>query len=196
MTCYRLTNQKISCKCFGAVGKRMLLSVLSTTVRYTHCYWLIYKLKRSWQEVTRTCLRRGCVRSFHERQKQTESELKGLILIRLVTVIILIVSSALCTKVKPCELQIALDFIFVKYTSHPCKYNAIKDMSAGFLALGISMLCCTVLLFVPTICLCLLKIEEKKRAYAKIVVSTFWWNRFQYFWFDMIFLSFFLRWYI
>ena len=103
------------------------------------------------------------------------------------TVIKLIVSSALCTKVKPCELQIALDFIFVKYTSHPCKYNAIKDMSAGFLALGISMLCCTVLLFVPTICLCLLKIEEKKRAYAKIVVSTFWWNRFQYFWFDMIF---------
>ena len=25
MTCYRLTNQKISCKCFGAVGKLMLL---------------------------------------------------------------------------------------------------------------------------------------------------------------------------
>ena len=80
---YRLTNQKISCKCFGAVGKRMLLSVLSTTIRYTHFYWLIYKLKRSRQEVTRTCLKRGCVRSFHERQKQTESEMKGLILIRL-----------------------------------------------------------------------------------------------------------------
>ena len=33
--------------------------------------------------MTRTCLERGCVRSFHERQKQTESEMKGLILIRL-----------------------------------------------------------------------------------------------------------------
>ena len=32
---------------------------------------------------TRTFLERGCVRSFHERQKQTESEMKGLILIRL-----------------------------------------------------------------------------------------------------------------
>ena len=28
MTCYGLNNQKISCKCFGAMGKRMLLSVL------------------------------------------------------------------------------------------------------------------------------------------------------------------------
>ena len=27
MTCYRLTNPKISCKGFGAVGKRMLLSL-------------------------------------------------------------------------------------------------------------------------------------------------------------------------
>ena len=57
--------------------------VESTTIRYTHFHWLIYKLKRSRQEVTRTCLKRGCVRSFHERQKQTESEMKGLILIRL-----------------------------------------------------------------------------------------------------------------
>ena len=37
----------------------------------------------SGQEVTRTRLKRGCVRSFHELQKQTESEMKGLILIRL-----------------------------------------------------------------------------------------------------------------
>ena len=89
LTCYRLTNHKISCKCFGAVGKRMLpLSmstkcVVSTTIWYTHFHWLFYKLKRSWQEVTRTCLKRGCVRSFHERQKQKKSEMKGLILIRL-----------------------------------------------------------------------------------------------------------------
>ena len=91
-----------------------------------------------------------------------------------VTVIILIVSSALCTKVKPCELQTALDFIFVKYTTHPCKYNAIKDMSSGILALGISMLCWIVLLFVQTIYVYFGKIEEKKRVIAKIVVSAFW----------------------
>ena len=30
-----------------------------------------------------TCLKRGCVRSSHERQKQKKSEMKGLILIRL-----------------------------------------------------------------------------------------------------------------
>ena len=57
--------------------------VVSTTIRYTHFHWLIYKLKKSRQEVTRTCFKRGCVRSFHERQKQTKSEMKGLILIRL-----------------------------------------------------------------------------------------------------------------
>ena len=84
MTFYQLTNQKISCKCFGAVVKWMLLSVVSTTIRYTRFHWLIYKLKRSWQEVTRTCLKRGCVRSFNERRKQTKSEKKGLILPRLV----------------------------------------------------------------------------------------------------------------
>ena len=38
-------------------------------------------------KVTRTCLERGCVRSFHERQKQTESDMEGLILIRLVTLV-------------------------------------------------------------------------------------------------------------
>ena len=50
----------------------------------THFHWLIYKLKTSRQEVTRTCLKRGCIRSFQERQKQTESEMKGLNIIRLI----------------------------------------------------------------------------------------------------------------
>ena len=72
MTCYRLTNQKIPCKCFGAVGKWFVTEcVVSTTIRYTHFHWLIYKLKRSRQEFTRSCLKRGCVRSFHERQKKS-----------------------------------------------------------------------------------------------------------------------------
>ena len=69
MTCYWQTNPKISCKCFGAVGNRMLLSVLTTTIRYTRFHWLIYKLKRWWQEVTRTCHKLGCIRSFQQRQK-------------------------------------------------------------------------------------------------------------------------------
>ena len=85
MTWYRLTNQKISCKCFSALEKLMLLSVWYGPDKIHKFSWLIYKLKRSWQEVTRTCLKRGCVRSFHERKtKQTESEMKGLILIRLI----------------------------------------------------------------------------------------------------------------
>ena len=57
--------------------------VVSTMIGYTHFNWLIYKLKWSRQEVIRTCLKQRCVRSIHERQKQTESEMKGLILIRL-----------------------------------------------------------------------------------------------------------------
>ena len=46
--------------------------VVSTTIRYTRFHWLIDNLKRSRQEVTRTCLERGCVRSFHKRQKTNE----------------------------------------------------------------------------------------------------------------------------
>ena len=65
------------------LGSEWTECVVSTTIRYTHFHWLIYKLKRSWMKVTRTCLKRGCVRSFHERQKQTMSEMKWLILIRL-----------------------------------------------------------------------------------------------------------------
>ena len=57
--------------------------VVLTMIRYTHFHLLIYKLKRSRQEVTRMCLKRGCIRFFQERQKQTESEMKGLSLIRL-----------------------------------------------------------------------------------------------------------------
>ena len=68
-------------RCSGEVN--VTECVVSTTIRYTNFHWLIYKLKRSRQEVTRTCLKRSCIRSFHERQKQTESEMKGLILIRL-----------------------------------------------------------------------------------------------------------------
>ena len=83
MTCYHLTNQKISCKFFGPIGMRMLWCVASTTIRYTHFRLLIFKLKRSLQKVTKTCFKLGCVRSFHEQQKQTGSKMKGLILIRL-----------------------------------------------------------------------------------------------------------------
>nr|XP_022324866.1 uncharacterized protein LOC111125394 [Crassostrea virginica]XP_022324867.1 uncharacterized protein LOC111125394 [Crassostrea virginica]XP_022324868.1 uncharacterized protein LOC111125394 [Crassostrea virginica] len=107
---------------------------------------------------------------INARNKKSAYFIVAIQAVLMVTVIILIVSSALCTKVKPCELQTALDFIFVKYTTYPCKYNAIKDMSSGILALGISMLCWIVLLFVQTIYVYFGKIEEKKRAIAKIVV--------------------------
>ena len=79
--------------------------VVSTTIRYTHFHRLIHKLKRSWQEVTRTSLKRGCVRSFNERQKQTESEMKGLISIRLV------VTAPLKTFGNRCECHRSSDWL-------------------------------------------------------------------------------------
>ena len=61
-------------------------------------------------------------------------------------------------------------------------------MSGGFLGLGISMLCWSVLLFVQTIFVYLRKTEEKKRAIAKIVVSEFFFlNRFKDFRFYIAF---------
>ena len=59
------------------------ICVVSITIRYTHFHWLIVNLKRSRREVTRKCFEWGCIRYFHERQKQTMSEMKELILIRL-----------------------------------------------------------------------------------------------------------------
>ena len=38
LTCYQQTNQKISCKCFGALAKRMLLSVLYRLRYDTHIF--------------------------------------------------------------------------------------------------------------------------------------------------------------
>ena len=51
---------------------------------------LVYAVSDAWftccyQADNFVQVKRGCVRSFHEPQKQTESELKGLILIRLTT---------------------------------------------------------------------------------------------------------------
>ena len=83
ITCSPLTNQKISSECFGAMGMQMLPSVSIDFDKIHTFHWLIYNLIRSCQEVLRTCLERGCVRSFHKRQKQTKSEMKELILIRL-----------------------------------------------------------------------------------------------------------------
>ena len=76
MTCYRLTNQRISCKFFGAVAGEANVTecVESTKIRYTHFHWLIYKLKKSRQEVTRKCLQRGCVRSILSRATKTNRE--------------------------------------------------------------------------------------------------------------------------
>ena len=80
LTCYRMTNQKISCNCFDALGK----CVVSTTIRYTHFHWLIYKLKKPWQEVAKTGLKWGCVRSFQEANTNGERiERANFIIIRL-----------------------------------------------------------------------------------------------------------------
>ena len=67
---------------FRCNGDANVTVLYQLRIRYTCFHWLIYYLKRSLQEVTRTCLKQGCVRSFHEWQKQTGSEMKGQILFR------------------------------------------------------------------------------------------------------------------
>ena len=43
---------------------------------------------------------------------------------------ILIISLSLdISHLKPCDLETALDSIYLKFTPHPCKYNAIKEMA-------------------------------------------------------------------
>lgn len=55
-----------------------------------HSFVLVYlSLERYWQEVNRTYLVRRFIRSFLERQKQSESEMKGLILMKLILMLIL-----------------------------------------------------------------------------------------------------------
>ena len=86
-------------------------------------------------------------------------------------VIALIYSSAKSTYAKPCELQTALDFIYLKDSTHSCKYNAIKEMSDGLLTLGIFMLCWNTLRLVLTTCIHWKKIGKIKRTIAVITVS-------------------------
>ena len=33
------------------------------------------------------------------------------------------------SQLKPCDLETALDTIYLEFTPHPCKYNAIKEMT-------------------------------------------------------------------
>ena len=43
---------------------------------------------------------------------------------------ILIISLSLdISHLKPCDLETALDSIYLEFTPHPCKYNAIKEMA-------------------------------------------------------------------
>lgn len=85
-------------------------------------------------------------------------------------VIALIYSSAKSTYAKPCELQTALDFIYLKDSTH-CKYNAIKEMSGGLLTFGIFVLCWNTLRLVLTTCIHWKKIGKIKRTIAVITVS-------------------------
>ena len=105
------------------------------------------------------------------------------------TAIALISSSVHCKNVKPCELQTALDFIYLKYTTHPCKYSAIKEMSSGFLGLGIILLCWNAILFLLTMCICWWKFGEKKQIIAVlilyIIVSSFLLDKRQFFCFHL-----------
>nr|XP_022320376.1 uncharacterized protein LOC111122769 [Crassostrea virginica] len=48
----------------------------------------------------------------------------------LMGLVILIISlSHDISQLKPCDLETALDTIYLEFTPHPCKYNAIKEMT-------------------------------------------------------------------
>ena len=48
--------------------------------------------------------------------------------------------SADISRLKPCDLETALDSIYLEFTPHPCKYNAIKEMATSILMLAIAQL--------------------------------------------------------
>ena len=68
--------------CYGDVNVTVLYRLWKDWS--PHFHWLIYYWKRLGQEDIRTCLEQSCIISFHKRQKQMESKVKGWILIKLV----------------------------------------------------------------------------------------------------------------
>ena len=88
----------------------------------------------------------------------------------------MIVLSYDISKIKPCDLKTALDSIYLEFTPHPCKYNAIIEMAPGILWLAIFQLTWMFLnLFYVPYLFSLARIKERHRTLRifVIVVSTF-----------------------
>lgn len=94
------------------------------------------------------------------------------------------------SQLKPCDLETALDSIYLEFTPHPCKYNAIKEMTTEIRTLASFQLIWmfTLLFSVPNV---IGLAQEKKERILKVcilLVSTFVHLSF----FLLVFLSLFL----
>ena len=69
----------------------------------------------------------------------------------------LIASSIHILNIQPCELKTALDSLYLNDTSHPCKYNAIKEMCGGsqLIAFGSVQLFWNVVSFLVVLRMCM-----------------------------------------
>lgn len=80
------------------------------------------------------------------------------------------------SKIKPCDLETALDSIYLEFTPHPCKYNAIKEMAPRILMLaGVQLAWMFGILFYVPYLLTLAHEKERPRTLCiwVVVVSTF-----------------------
>lgn len=91
-------------------------------------------------------------------------------------VILMISLSYDISKIKPCDLETALDSIYLEFTPHPCKYNAIKEMATQIKTLASFQLVWMFwnLFYVPYL-LSLARIKNRrwKLVICVVVVSTF-----------------------
>ena len=70
-----------------------------------------------------------------------------------ITSIVLITSTTHIDKAPRCDLKKALDFLDLKYTSQPCKYNGVKEISNELFKLGKGVLSWNFIVFIGTLVL-------------------------------------------
>lgn len=94
------------------------------------------------------------------------------------------------SHLKPCDLETALDSIYLEFTPHPCKYNAIKEMAKAIENLASAQLCWMfILLFsVPRTIWSAPEKKNRRLTVCILVVSTFVHLSFSL----LVFLSLFL----
>nr|XP_022326960.1 uncharacterized protein LOC111126542 isoform X2 [Crassostrea virginica] len=88
----------------------------------------------------------------------------------LVAAIVLISSSVQISRVKPCELEAALDYISMEYNPHPCRYNSVRECSSNLRNWGIAEFLLNWFLFWAILCKCHCHLSDKK-VYVIILVT-------------------------